>query len=132
MSEAERPPGERAATSRPERAPGGRSGEREAGPVPVRDAATVVLLRDADRGPEVFLLRRVRGMAFAAGMTVFPGGGVDPRDADAALAWVGPPASSGPRRSTPTRHWPARWSAPPYGRRSRSPACCSPARRRAR
>ncbi|MDX6226203.1 MAG: hypothetical protein QOE64_2579 [Frankiales bacterium] len=61
---------------------------------PVRDAATVVLLRDAAGGPEAYLLRRHLGMAFAAGMTVFPGGGVDPRDA--ALAdehWVGPAAS---------------------------------------
>jgi 8-oxo-dGTP pyrophosphatase MutT (NUDIX family) len=60
-------------------------------PVTPRDAATVVLLRDGPRGPEVFLLRRVGAMAFAAGMTVFPGGGVDPRDADSSLAWSGPP-----------------------------------------
>ncbi|HWE88384.1 MAG TPA: NUDIX hydrolase [Pseudonocardiaceae bacterium] len=60
-------------------------------PVTPRDAATVVLLRDSPRGPEVFLLRRVGAMAFAAGMTVFPGGGVDPRDADVSLAWSGPP-----------------------------------------
>ena len=59
--------------------------------VPVRDAATVVLLRDTAAGPEAYLLRRVRGMAFAAGMTVFPGGGVDPRDADTAIGWAGPP-----------------------------------------
>jgi 8-oxo-dGTP pyrophosphatase MutT (NUDIX family) len=64
-------------------------------PVPVRDAATVVLLRDSPAGPEAYLLRRVGGMAFAAGMTVFPGGAVDPRDAeaDAGLGWVGPPAA---------------------------------------
>ena len=61
--------------------------------VPVRDAATVVLLRDTDLGPEAYLLRRVRGMAFAAGMTVFPGGAVDPRDADTVVGWVGPPAA---------------------------------------
>ena len=66
--------------------------------VPVRDAATVVLLRDTDRGPEAYLLQRVRGMAFAAGMTVFPGGAVDPRDADAAVGWAGPP--------------PAEWTVP--------------------
>ena len=30
-------------------------------------------------------------MAFAAGMCVFPGGGVDPRDFDAEVAWAGPP-----------------------------------------
>ncbi len=32
-------------------------------------------------------------MAFGAGMHVFPGGSVDPADADADIAWAGPPAS---------------------------------------
>lgn len=59
-------------------------------PVRPKDAATVILLRDAADGLEVFLQHRVRGMAFAGGMTVFPGGGVDPRDADASVAWAGP------------------------------------------
>ena len=59
-------------------------------PVVPRDAATVVLTRDGAAGLEVFLLRRVAGMAFAGGMTVFPGGGVDRRDADTSLAWTGP------------------------------------------
>ncbi|HEX6446735.1 MAG TPA: NUDIX hydrolase [Streptosporangiales bacterium] len=58
--------------------------------VTARDAATVMLLRDGPRGVEVFLLRRVATMAFAAGMYVFPGGRVDPRDADPGLAWAGP------------------------------------------
>ena len=61
-------------------------------PAVPKDAATVIIVRDADPGPEVFLLRRVVGMAFAGGMTVFPGGGVDPRDADASVAWHGPDA----------------------------------------
>ena len=56
-------------------------------PVPARDAATVVILRE---GPEVYLLRRKASMAFAAGAYVFPGGSVDPRDTDHALAWTGP------------------------------------------
>lgn len=55
-----------------------------------RDSATVALVRDTAEGPEVFLLRRVLGMAFAGGMTVFPGGGVDKRDADTTVAWAGP------------------------------------------
>ncbi|MGU3434182.1 NUDIX hydrolase [Actinomycetes bacterium M1A6_2h] len=59
----------------------------------VRDASTVVLVRDGESGVEVFLQRRVGGMAFAAGMTVFPGGGVDPSDASATASWAGPPAS---------------------------------------
>ncbi|BDD81809.1 NUDIX hydrolase [Tsukamurella pulmonis] len=60
-------------------------------PVP-KDAATVVLVRDGADGIEVFLQRRVQQMAFAGGMTVFPGGGVDPRDGEADLAWQGPEA----------------------------------------
>ena len=56
-----------------------------------KDASTVMLVRDGDTGLEVFLLRRVGGMAFAGGMTVFPGGGVDPSDADASIEWAGPP-----------------------------------------
>ena len=59
-------------------------------PVVPKEAASVILVRDSPAGPEVFLLRRVRGMAFAGGMTVFPGGGVDRRDADATVAWTGP------------------------------------------
>jgi 8-oxo-dGTP pyrophosphatase MutT (NUDIX family) len=62
-------------------------------PVTPKDAATVVLMRDTSAGLEAFLLRRVMGMAFAGGMSVFPGGGVDRRDADAAVAWTGPSAS---------------------------------------
>lgn len=60
-------------------------------PAEARDAVTVVLLRDGADGVEAFLLRRVKGMAFAGGMTVFPGGGVDQRDADTSVAWAGPP-----------------------------------------
>ena len=59
-------------------------------PAEPRNAATVVLLRDGADGPLVYLLRRHTTMAFAGGMCVFPGGGVDPRDFDAAVAWHGP------------------------------------------
>ncbi|MGH3451000.1 MAG: NUDIX hydrolase [Haloechinothrix sp.] len=61
-------------------------------PAEPRDAATVMLLRDGADGVEVFLQRRVAAMAFAPGMTVFPGGGVDTRDTDAEVRWAGPPA----------------------------------------
>lgn len=65
-------------------------------PAVPRDAATVVLVRDpppgtADAGPEVYLLRRVTTMAFAAGMYVFPGGRVDSADSTERIGWVGPP-----------------------------------------
>lgn len=58
-----------------------------------RPAATVALVRDGADGLEVYLLRRVRGMSFAAGMHVFPGGSVDPadrKDPESQVAWVGP------------------------------------------
>lgn len=57
---------------------------------PVRDAATVMLVRPAPGGVEVFTIRRVPRMAFAAGMVVFPGGAVEPRDADPLVPWYGP------------------------------------------
>ncbi|WP_083980955.1 NUDIX hydrolase [Actinomadura chibensis] len=67
-----------------------RSGRAE--PAPARHAATVVVLRDHERhGLQAFMMRRVRSMVFAPGAYVFPGGAVDPRDGDAALAWSGPP-----------------------------------------
>lgn len=60
-------------------------------PVAAKHAATVVVLRDHDEhGLQAFMLRRVRSMAFAPGAYVFPGGSVDPRDGEAALAWSGP------------------------------------------
>lgn len=60
-----------------------------------RDAATVLLLRDGARldgtpALEVYLLRRLRAMSFAGGMTAYPGGRVDPRDANADIGWHGP------------------------------------------
>ena len=61
-------------------------------PAEPRDAATVVLMRPGPSGPEVYLLRRQTSMAFAGGMCVFPGGGVDARDFDTSVAWAGPAA----------------------------------------
>lgn len=53
--------------------------------VPVQPAATVMLLRDGDRGPEVFMLQRTLSAAFARGQFVFPGGKVDDADHGEAL-----------------------------------------------
>ena len=54
-------------------------------PVPEtpRDAATVVLLRDAPGGLEVLLQRRHAQMTDMGGLYVFPGGKLDPQDSDA-------------------------------------------------
>jgi 8-oxo-dGTP pyrophosphatase MutT (NUDIX family) len=74
-------------------APDASGGERRG----VRAAATVLLLRDAAgtvSPVEVFMLRRVAGMAFAAGMHVFPGGSVEERDGDTRLTWFGPAPES--------------------------------------
>ncbi|MBS1839102.1 MAG: NUDIX domain-containing protein [Actinobacteria bacterium] len=43
-------------------------------------AATVIVLRDAPGGPEVLMLQRDRGLSFAGGMWVFPGGRIDDAD----------------------------------------------------
>jgi 8-oxo-dGTP pyrophosphatase MutT (NUDIX family) len=78
----------------------------DAAPVTPRDAATVMLLRPAAAGPgfEVYMLRRKPSMAFAPGAYVFPGGSVDPRDADEEVAWCGPPAE----------HWGRVFDASPH------------------
>lgn len=62
-------------------------------PLPPRPAATVMLIRDTPDSPAgltVFLMRRHAAMDFAAGVMVFPGGGVDDRDRNADIAWAGP------------------------------------------
>lgn len=46
-----------------------------------RPAATIVVVRDDDRGPEVLLMRRSRSSGFVPGAYVFPGGRVDPDEA---------------------------------------------------
>lgn len=48
--------------------------------VPVRPAATVMLVRDGDAGLEVFMLQRTHTAAFARSAYVFPGGSVDDTD----------------------------------------------------
>lgn len=58
--------------------------------VPIRPAATVMLVRDTEPGRaggsttgiEVFMLRRTTSAAFAGGMYVFPGGKVDAADGE--------------------------------------------------
>ncbi|GAA3537748.1 hypothetical protein AFL01nite_12530 [Aeromicrobium flavum] len=54
-----------------------------------KDAATIAVVRDGEDGLEAFLMRRHSAMAFAAGMYVFPGGGVQDDDGEP-MEWVGP------------------------------------------
>jgi len=53
--------------------------EQEAGVQPPIPAATVVLLRDSDSGPEVLMLKKNSKITFG-GMWVFPGGKIDAED----------------------------------------------------
>jgi 8-oxo-dGTP pyrophosphatase MutT (NUDIX family) len=68
-----------------------------------RPASTVIVLRDAPGGPEVFLVRRHEGTAFMGGAHVFPGGRVDAADRDVAdAAWCdGLEAASGQLADAP-------------------------------
>jgi len=69
------------------------TGEKSPEPLTPRPAATVMLIRDTADGIKVFLMRRHSAMEFVAGVTVFPGGGVDDRDRNADIAWFGPDAT---------------------------------------
>ena len=111
-------------SSRPRRTPTGR-----ATPVEPRDAATVVLLRpSATPGPRSTCCAGRRRWRSPAGMCVFPGGGVDPRDFDHSVAWAGPtPAEWAAPARRRRADWRGRWCAPPCARRSRSRGCCWPA-----
>ena len=67
-----------------------------------KDAATIAVVRDGESGLEAFLMRRQASMAFAAGMYVFPGGGVQDDDGEP-MTWVGPSPEE----------WAARFSCAP-------------------
>uniref|UniRef100_UPI0040472A31 NUDIX hydrolase n=1 Tax=Yoonia sp. TaxID=2212373 RepID=UPI0040472A31 len=48
----------------------------------IRDAATMIVLRDRHTSPSVLMGQRGKTAAFMPGKFVFPGGAVDPNDAD--------------------------------------------------
>ena len=60
---------------------------------PIRDAATVILIRDPATGPRVLMGRRGRRAAFMPSKFVFPGGAVDAADETVPLAEPIDPAS---------------------------------------
>lgn len=64
-------------------------------PVRPRDAASLILLRDTDSDPRVLMGRRPLSSRFMPGVYVFPGGAVDPGDAEV------PAATEPDRRITP-------------------------------
>ncbi|MEM7439679.1 MAG: DNA mismatch repair protein MutT [Pseudomonadota bacterium] len=54
--------------------------------VPIRDAATVILLRHDQAEPSVLMGQRGKNAVFMPNKFVFPGGGLDASDADVAFA----------------------------------------------
>lgn len=73
-----------------------------------RLAATVLLIRDGAQGLEVWVQERVSSMRNYPGMTVFPGGGVDPRDFpsrtwDSGALWSGRSTVATARRMRSSR-----------------------------
>jgi 8-oxo-dGTP pyrophosphatase MutT (NUDIX family) len=80
---------------------------------PIRPAATVILVRDADDGYEIFMLRRTSQAAFAGGMFVFPGGRVDGDDhLHSYDAWrSGPAECQLPQQQALGAEWRGYWIA---------------------
>ena len=72
-----------------------------------RPAATLVLLRDAAQGPEVFMVERSHAADFVAGAYVFPGGAVDDADAhpDMQARVLGLSDAAASRRAFPPCPW---------------------------
>lgn len=54
---------------------------------PIRNAASVICVRNAGRAPEVLVLERGAGSRFLPGYVAFPGGAVEPGDEDLAARW---------------------------------------------
>jgi 8-oxo-dGTP pyrophosphatase MutT (NUDIX family) len=64
-------------------------------PGEIREAASIILGRDADRGLEVLVVERAASSRFLPGYVAFPGGSIDAEDPALALEWFGDPAHAG-------------------------------------
>src|ERR1043166_1071785 len=64
-------------------------GRREFPLVEPRPAATVIVARPSEGGPEVLMLQRGPGVRFGPGFVVFPGGTIDPEDGELGERWFG-------------------------------------------
>jgi 8-oxo-dGTP pyrophosphatase MutT (NUDIX family) len=93
---------------------------------PPRPAATVVLLRDADEGLEVLMIRRHAQSDVLGGAYVFPGGKLDPADSEIAVTQridaLADDLHLALGNPTWTRRPPRHCSSPPPARPSRSAA----------
>jgi glyoxylase-like metal-dependent hydrolase (beta-lactamase superfamily II)/8-oxo-dGTP pyrophosphatase MutT (NUDIX family) len=67
-----------------------------------RLAATLVILRDSDSGPQVLLTVRPKSMRFMGGAIVFPGGSVAPADCDPRWEGASPVSQADARASLDT------------------------------
>lgn len=75
----------------------------------LRDASTLILLRDAATTPAVLMGQRGAGAAFMPGKFVFPGGAVDPNDAKVPVTPLNDPCNA--RLSEETTHPPGALAA---------------------
>jgi 8-oxo-dGTP pyrophosphatase MutT (NUDIX family) len=61
---------------------------------PLRQAASLIGVRDSSSGPEVLVIERSLDHRFLPGYVAFPGGAVDPADGSLARRWFGDPGEA--------------------------------------
>lgn len=68
--------------------------------VPIKDAATVIILRDGHEGPAALMGQRGKGAVFMPGKFVFPGGAIDPNDAETPAGGLAEACDAGLRQQS--------------------------------